>query len=533
MIHLFKIWFYTIVVCFFGTSVFAQQVNLPIVPYPNYVILKEGKVDFSKGYHLSGNSNQQNVLISALKSLGISQKKSKKGLQINLIVDGKNQNIEGYEIIVNKGKVEIKAGQEQGLFYGIQSLKQLLMSDKMVSYMHIKDEPALKWRSFMLDEARHFQGKETVKRLMDDMALLKMNRFHWHLTNAAGWRIEIKSYPLLTVIGSRRDSTQINDQGKKSRSDKYRIEEHSGFYTQEEIREIIAYAAERHITIIPEITMPGHTVAAIASYPYLGVTKKQISVPAKFGVFKTVADVSDERTIKFFHDVLKEVSAIFPSEYIHIGGDEVKFDEWKESEAVNAYMVKKGIKNYYDLQVNFTNEISRFVADSLNKRIIGWNEILGKNVHEWSKDDNSSASLNKSAIVQFWKGAKEDLLYGIEKGHEVINSNHSFTYLDYDYKSISLKKAYEFNPIPDGLTAEQQKLIIGTGTQMWTEWVPTRKELEYQVYPRIAAYAECGWTNINNKDYTRFENSMSNLLAYWKNENYNLSDPAIYTNKQN
>jgi hexosaminidase len=524
-----KIIFNILLLCFFVNTAFAQQAQIPIIPYPNQVDIGDGKLDFSKGYKLSGNSNQKEVFTATLSEFDIN--KSNKGIKVSLVIDEKLANAEGYEMTIGKGKVAIKAASEQGVFYGIQSLKQLLMNSKLVPFVYIKDQPAFRWRSFMLDEARHFQGKETVKKLLDDMALLKMNRFHWHLTNAAGWRIEIKSYPLLTVIGSKRDSTQINDEGKKSRSEKFRAEEYSGFYTQEEIKEVIAYAKERHITIIPEVTMPGHTAAAVASYPFLGVTKKKISVPVKFGVLKTVADVTDERTIKFFHDVLKEVSALFPSEYIHIGGDEVKFDEWKESAAVQAYMAKNGIKNFYDLQVNFTNGISKYVADSLNKRIIGWNEILGKNVHEWSKDDNSNTTLNKSAIVQFWKGAKEDLLLGIEEGHEVINSNHSFTYLDYNYKQISLKKAYEFNPIPEGLSPQQQKLIIGTGTQMWTEWTPTNKEIEYQVYPRLAAYAEIGWTNQSTRDYERFEENITNLLAYWKEKNYNIPSSNIYSNK--
>lgn len=510
--------------CFFSTVGYAQQVTVPIIPYPNHVEVKKGAVDFSNGYQLSGNSSQLEIFTKTMDDAGIAAGNSKKGIRVRLVMEGKDLKHEGYKLTIGKGAVEIKAANEQGVFYGMQSLKQLLLKDKVVPCMYIEDAPAFKWRSFMLDEARYFHGKETVKKLLDDMALLKMNRFHWHLTNDGGWRIEIKAYPLLTEIGSKRDSTQINDQGKKWKSELYDGVPHGGFYTQQEIKEIIAYAAERHIAIIPEISMPGHTSAAIAAYPFIGVTKQAIKVPVKFGVEKTVMDVTDQRAIDFFRQVLKEVAQLFPSEFIHIGGDEVKFDQWKESPAVQEYMSKNGVKNLYDLQVHFTNGISQYVADSLNKRIIGWNEILGKNVHEWSQDDNANATLAKNAIIQFWKGAAKDLLYGIEKGYEVINSDHSNTYLNYTYKEIDLKKSYNFYPIPEGLSKDQQKLVIGLGTQMWTEWAPTIKEVDYHVYPRIAAYAETGWTKLATKDFNRFDKSLQNLINYWKSKKYNLSN---------
>src|SRR5690606_18098697 len=296
----------------------------------------------------------------------------------------------------------------------------------------------------------------------------------------------------------------------------------SGFYTQEEIKEIIAYAAERQIEIIPEISMPGHVSAAVASYPFLGTTKKPIQVPVYFGVVSAVLDVSDPQALSFIHQVLREVAQLFPSNYIHIGGDEVKFDQWRESKAVQQYMEDSKIENYYDLQVHFTNSISKYVQDSLNKRIIGWNEILGKNVHEWAKEQNANESLSKTALVQFWKGDAKDLLFGIKQGHEIINSDHKFTYLDYTYKQISLQKAYSFNPVPDGITPEQQQLIVGLGAQMWGEWTPSAKEIEYQTYPRIAAYAETGWTDVQHKDYARFEKNIQQLVAYWKSKGYNL-----------
>ncbi|MFD1630265.1 beta-N-acetylhexosaminidase [Pseudopedobacter beijingensis] len=504
--------------------VFAQN-EIAIIPYPNDVELKTGKTDLQKGVFITGNSEQKVYLKKILKDSGISEQNGKKGIQIDLLqTSTMSGNPEGYELSVSKGKIAVKAATETGVFYGIQSLRQLLLKSSEIPWLTIKDAPAFKWRSFMLDDARYFQGKETVKKLLDEMALLKMNRFHWHLTNDAGWRIEIKAYPLLTQIGAKRDSSQINDNGKKWKSEISDHKAHSGFYTQNDIKEIINYAAERQITIIPEISMPGHTSAAIASYPFLGTTKQQIKVPTRFGVESAVLDVSDQRVYQFIHQVLKEVSELFPSQYIHIGGDEVKFDQWKNSSSIQQYMSKHGIKNYYDLHVYFTNEVSKFVEDSLGKRIIGWNEVLGKNVHEWANEENANTALSKKAIVQFWKGDAKDLLFGIDKGYEIINSDHRYTYLDYTYKQIDLKKAYGFNPIPEGLNAEQQKLVIGLGAQMWGEWTPTFKEVSYQTFPRIAAYAESGWTNPKNKNFKRFEEHIQYLVKYWRMKNYVLPE---------
>ncbi|MCU7694433.1 beta-N-acetylhexosaminidase [Haoranjiania flava] len=499
------------------------QTELFIVPYPNNVMVKKGALNFSKGVYIVGNSNQKTYLQKILNERGILKTTWKKGVQINLLLSANaSDNSESYELSTFENKVEIKATTEAGIFYGIQSLNQLILKSIEIPLVTIKDEPAFKWRSFMLDEARYFHGKEVVKKLLDEMALLKMNKFHWHLTNDAGWRIEIKAFPLLTQIGSKRDSTQINDSGKKWKSEVSDYKAHSGFYTQEDIKEIIAYAAERQITIIPEISMPGHTSAAIASYPYLGTTKQKIRIPTRFGVESAVLDVSDERAKHFIHQVLREVSELFPSQYIHIGGDEVRFDQWKNSKLVQDYMTKHAIKNYYDLHVHFTNEVSKFVEDSLGKRIIGWNEILGKNVHEWANEENANTSLSKNAIVQFWKGEAKDLLFGIDRGYEIINSDHRFTYLDYTYQQIDLKKAYGFKPVPPGLNTAQQKLIIGLGTHMWSEWTPTFNDITYQTFPRIAAYAESGWTNAQHKDFPRFEKNISYLINYWKSKNYNL-----------
>ncbi len=511
----------------FTYTAFSQSV-VPIIPFPNQVVMQKGNLELSKGLFIKGNSNYKDYLRKTLKDeFQLEFISDNKGIELQLSVSSdKKKSAEAYTLDIKPKMIKIQASDEAGIFYGIQSLRQLLLANhKQLPLLSIEDSPAFKWRSYMLDEARYFHGKETVKQLLDEMALLKMNKFHWHLTNDAGWRIEIKAFPLLTSVGSKRDSSQINDAGKKWKSTLSDRKEHSGFYTQEDIKEIITYASERQIDIIPEISMPGHSSAAIASYPFLGVSKKAIKVPTNFGVLSAVLDVSDSKVADFYHQVLKEVALLFPSNYIHIGGDEVKFDEWKASKSVESYMKKHEINNHYDLHVHFTNEIAKFVGDSLNKKIIGWNEILGKNVHEWAKEENASKSLSKNTIVQFWKGEAKDLLYGIDKGYEVINSDHKYTYLDYSYKQIDLSKAYNFNPIPAGLGQNQQKLVIGLGAQMWSEWTPTAKDIAYQTYPRIAAYAETGWTAQENKNYERFNKSIKNLLKHWIAKGYYTNRP--------
>ena len=344
------------------------------------------------------------------------------------------------------------------------------------------------------------------------MSQLKMNTFHWHLTNDQGWRIEIKKYPKLTEIGAFRDSSEINHFG----SDVYDGKRHGGFYTQEDIKEIVDYASKRHITIVPEVSMPGHASAAIASYPWLGTSGKQIKVPGKFGVHYEVLNVSDPKVLQFLDDVTNEVIELFPSPVFHIGGDEVKYDQWKASPAIRSYMAKKGLKTPAELQIYFTNEISNMLAVK-GKRMMGWNEITGDKLHEYqSEEDTKEAEqqLAKGTIVHFWKGDPALIKKTIDKGYDVVNSYHEYTYVDYNYESIPLSKAYAFNPVPEGLSPEEQSRVLGLGCQMWGEFIPTVESMNRLIYPRIAAYAETGWSGLDKKDYNRFLKS----LDYFKNK---------------
>jgi len=503
-----------------GQQPVARQTS-GIIPYPQKVEMKDGRCDLSSGFYISGNDSQKKYMEN-LFSNDFGLVRNPKGKEIKMTVSKNfSPNPEAYRLEIKDSGIEITASAENGLFYGIQTLRQLV-KNKSVPCLIIEDKPRFEWRAYMLDEARYFQGKETVKKLLDEMALLKLNTFHWHLTNDAGWRIEIDGYPLLTEIGARRDSSQIDDNGKKWGSATYDGKVHEGFYSKSEIREIIHYASKRYITIIPEVSMPGHASAAVAAYPWLGTLKEDIRVPANFGVVKTVFNPADERVIKFFHDVLTQVSELFPSKIIHIGGDEVKYDQWESSPEIAQYMEKHGLKTYSDVQVNFTNEISRFIEKTLGKRMMGWNEILGKNIHEWSSAKNSYTELSPNAIVHFWKGDADHFKYAINQGHQIVNSQHDATYLDYTYTSISLSKAYHFEPVPEGLSKEQEKQILGIGCQMWGEWTPSHKEVEYQTFPRIAAYAETGWTDKENKDYTRFINSLPFFMERWQKLGYNI-----------
>jgi hexosaminidase len=499
-------------------NLYANEVN--IIPKPNKIEFKSGVFVLNENttvLYQGGLEEVSRVFIDYISQLKDS--KSKVRIIDNVIsisLDNK-LNREAYILKISKNKVDVVGGSESGVFYAIQSIKQLIFNDNQINYLpalEIVDEPRFKWRSYMLDEARYFHGEKFVKRLLDQMALLKMNTFHWHLTNDAGWRIEIKKYPLLTKVGAFRSDSEVGTWKSGKTSGK----PHGGFYTQQQIKEIVNYAAERHITIIPEISMPGHASAAIASYTWLGTAGVDIDVPIKFGRLYDNFDVTNPKVITFIKDVLFEVITLFPGEVIHIGGDEVGYKVWEESPHVQRYMREYGIKTPADLQIAFTNKISKFI-EKHGKRMMGWNEILGKNIHsdfaEKKDDKEAELELAKNTIINFWKGELELVTDAAEKGYAIVNSSNDYTYLDHDYNRTSLKKAYSFNPVPDGLDIKYHKNIYGLGTQMWSEWTPTNEDVEYQTFPRIAALAEVAWTDINAKDFSSFRRSLEKMLTYW------------------
>lgn len=501
-----------------------------IIPKPNEISFRKETFQIDEKTIILSNEKtykSANLLKEYFKnsfdiSLKISENGNHKKNVIQFFFDEKIAD-EGYKLSIENGVLNIEASSENGWFYGIQTLIQICdynafyskeLKSLKLKEVTINDAPRFKWRAFMLDEARYFKGKEQVKLLLDEMAHLKMNVFHWHLTDDQGWRIEIKKYPLLTQIGATRKSTQIGPLEWDSPIQSGEV--HEGFYSQEDIKEIIEYASERHISIVPEIEMPGHSSAAIAAYSWLGTSKNEIEVPIKFGVGTDVYDVADPKVYQFLTDVLEEVMALFPSKVIHIGGDEVKYNHWKSSKSVNEYMKKNNLKTPADLQVHFTNNISNFIQ-SKNRRMMGWNEIMGHNLHDYQQknDTKTSQMLAKETIVHFWKGDIELATAAASNGYEIVNSLHNFTYLDYHYKNLPLSKAYSFDPIPENLDAKYHDKIIGLGCQMWGEWIPTKGNMHFQVFPRIAAYAEIGWTKKELKDFDIFKSNLSSLEKRW------------------
>jgi len=504
----------------FSLNVSAQVIS--IIPKPNYIQIAQGAFEITSNTSIYG-SNTSNKLVKDIQYYF----KDKSGIHLEVTNELANNALrlsidtkiseESYSLIVNQDNILISAGGESGLFYAFQSLKQLLPQNSSTLHLpllEIKDSPRFLWRSYMLDESRYFHGEKFVKKILDQMALLKMNKFHWHLVDDAGWRIEIKKYPLLTTTGAFRADSEIEtwESGKTSG------EAHGGFYTQEQIKDIVAYAAQRHITVIPEIEMPGHSSAAIAAYTWLGTAGVDIDVPVKFGRLYDNYDVTKPEVVQFIKDVLLEVFELFPAKVIHIGGDEVGYKVWQESAHVKKYMQAHGINTPADLQIDFTNKISKFIEQH-GRRMMGWNEILGKNIHksfvDKEHDKEAKTELAKNVVVHFWKGDLALAREAAQKGYGIVNSLHTFTYLDYNYKKLSLEKSYSFNPIPEGLEKKYHKNIYGLGTQMWSEWTPTYQDVEYQTFPRIASFAETGWTHQENKDFPAFKAALKKFQKHW------------------
>lgn len=491
-----------------------------ILPRPNSTTLDEGALTLKKGVKIESDGSEE--LSTYLKDeiftrFGLSTESGKK---ISLKID-QNLSIpeEGYILKVTGKGVEILGSSSKGVFYGIQSLLQLMKYGEdadgavKIQKMTIEDAPRFAWRSYMLDEARHFFGEENIYQTLDVMAELKLNVLHWHLTDDAGWRVEIKKYPLLTDVGSKRKDTETGTWG----SGKTAGVPHEGFYTQEQIKEIVAYAKLRNIKIVPEIEMPGHASASVAAYPWLSTKNEPIEVPVKFGKHYQIYDVIDPKVEQFLQDVVSEVIELFDTDVVHIGGDEVRFDHWEQDPKMRAYLKDKRFTSFMDIQIEFTNKMSKFI-ESKGCSMMGWNEILGKNLHA---DDNisfadASTKIAPNVVVQFWKGDIKELTEAAQQGYRLVNSHHISTYLDYSYSAISLTNAYNFNPIPEGLEEKYHKNIFGFGCQMWTEWVPNIEKLHIQTFPRIAAFAEVGWTDLENKDFYNFATRLRPLVESWE-----------------
>ena len=422
---------------------------------------------------------------------------------------------EGYAIAVTKEKISVKATSAAGLFYAAQTLQQLADGGNAIPVCTITDEPQFAYRGLMLDVSRHFFSKEFIKKQIDAMAHFKMNRLHLHLTDAAGWRIEIKRYPRLTEFAAWRSPAIWKEWWFGDR--KY-VEEGSegaygGYYTQEDIKELVAYAAERYITIIPEIEMPAHSEEVLTAYPELSCTHE----PYKQADFC----VGNEKTFEFLENVLSEVIELFPSEYIHIGGDEAGKASWPHCPLCQKRMKEEGLKDVNELQSYLIQRIEKFV-NSKGRQIIGWDEIL-------------DGGLAPNATVMSWRGT-EGGIAAVESGHKAIMTPGGYCYLD-SYQDaphtqpmafgpyMPLEKVYSYNPRAE-IDSAKAHLIYGIQGNLWVEYIPTEELVEYMIYPRILAIAEIGWSNPANRDYAAFKERAIKATEWLRNKGYNAFDLA-------
>ncbi|MDO4783082.1 MAG: beta-N-acetylhexosaminidase [Capnocytophaga felis] len=454
---------------------------------------------------------------------------------IFLHIDEKINEEEGYKIDGNSNLIIVSGKNAQGVFYGLQTLRQMIKEVSaengekhfVILSGKIEDAPRFAYRGMHLDVGRHMFPMEFIKKYIDLLALHKMNRFHWHLTEDQGWRLEIKQYPKLTEVGAWREQTAIGKNFPGAAKDavfKGDGKRYGGFYTQEEAREIVKYAADRHITVIPEIDMPGHMLAALAAYPELGNGTGPYKVAEYWGIFEQILAPKEE-TFQFLENVLTEVMDIFPSEYIHIGGDEAPKKEWKESAQAQEVIKQLGLKDDTEpspidgkkhtkeekLQSYFISRIEKFL-NSKGRQIIGWDEIL-------------EGGLAPNATVMSWRGV-EGGIAAAKAGHKAIMTPGGYCYFDHyqdavdaetkqPYLSIccltTVEKTYSYDPVPTEFTEEQAKLIWGVQANLWTEYVHSPEQAEYMVAPRMTALSEVQWTPVAQKDYNQFKERITSI----------------------
>ncbi len=409
---------------------------------------------------------------------------------------------------------------ETGYFQGLEKVETKSLDVYNIMPMIIEDYPRFKYRGMMLDVSRHFMPKEFIKKFIDIMSIHKMNKFHWHLTDDHGWRIEIKQYPKLTEIGSMRDGTLIGHSRFAGKNPKFDNIPHGGFYTQEEIKDIIKYAEERFIEIIPEIDMPGHTASLIASYPELGTLKEKTEVKKIWGVQDEIL-IPTENTFNFLDNLFREIADIFPSSYVHIGGDEARKKQWIESEEVQKLMEKLEIEDEDSLQTYFIGKVQK-ILNNYGKKIIGWDEII-------------EGGLVNDATVMSWRG-EEGGIFAAKAGNNAIMSPTSHLYFDY-YQArtgeplaigglIPLEKVYSYEPIPEGLDINQATKILGAQGNVWTEYIKTPEMVEYMSVPRMTALSEIVWSKRKKRDFSEFIKRL-NFYKYFldkKKVNYRSKD---------
>lgn len=500
----------------FSADMSAQPMNISIVPRPVSVAAGEGAFTLRADTRILADAASRNtavMLASWLRpatayALDVAQgAPADNALTLQADPSLSRLGTEGYLLEVTPHRVIIRAPGQAGLFYGAQTLRQLLPPAIFASTpqqnaqwtmpaVRIEDQPRFRWRGAMLDVSRHFEPKEFVLQFIDNLALHKLNTFHWHLTDDQGWRIEIRKYPRLAEVGGWRRETRLGHERNPHGFDK---KPHGGFYTQKEIREVVEYARQRHITVVPEIEMPGHAQAAIAAYPNLGVTGQPLEVWTRWGINANIFN-PDEKTILFLQDVLTEVLELFPGQFIHVGGDEAIKDQWKASPAVQARIKELGLKDEHEMQSYFIRRMDSFLA-SHGRRLIGWDEIL-------------EGGLAPGATVMSWRGV-EGGITAAKAGHDVVMSPSTHVYLDYAQSqepgelpniggNLPLETVYGFDPVPAAFTPDEARRVLGAQGNLWTEYIPSPGHVEYMVFPRLIAIAEGVWTPAEKKDYPDF-----------------------------
>lgn len=528
-----------------------QTADFNIIPRPQQVNVSNdapftlsAKTVISLGTNSQDMKRNANMLASYIEqATGIRPAigKSKNGTAIVLTIDKTIANAEGYKLDADAKQIRIAGASAAGVFYGIQTLRKSLphvngkASKVSIPAVHIADAPRFAYRGTHLDVSRHFVTADSVRQFIDMLALHNINRFHWHLTDDQGWRIEIKKYPLLTQIGSKRAQTVIGHN-----SGKYDGKPYSGFYTQKQIRDIVKYAADRYITIVPEIDLPGHMQAALAAYPDMGCTGGPYEVWQKWGVSDNVLCAGNDKTLTFIDNVLKEITKLFPSKYIHVGGDECPKTQWQKCPKCQARIkalnleAKDGHSAEERLQSYIITHASNYLK-SLGRNTIGWDEIL-------------EGGLAEGATVMSWRGESGGIA-AAKQHHDVVMTPNSYLYFDY-YQSLDkaneplaiggylpLETVYSYEPMPKELTADEARHIIGVQANIWTEYMPTFKQMQYMALPRLAALSEVQWSQPALKDYTSFTNRLTEFTHLYDRLGYNyakhLYNVAIHVDSDN
>jgi len=553
------------IICLSVSSVWAQY---DIVPMPQRIELQKGEpftlwgdlVQIVAPENLNAEAEFLQTYLRDItgSTLPIASKRNKGMTYIELTLSPKVTEPEGYVMTINKKGVTIAGGSAAGIFYGIQTFRKAVVNARQTQHITeltnkpsassatppftllnpvvITDAPRFSWRGMHLDCSRHFFSVEFVKKFIDLLALHNMNVFHWHLTDDQGWRIEIKKWPRLTTVGSQRSGTIIGTNSDIDDGIPY-----GGYYTQAELREIVAYAAARHITIVPEIDMPGHMLAALAAYPELGCTGGPYQVGHYWGVYKDVLCVGNPRVYEFVQDVLTEVMDIFPSEVIHIGGDETPSEKWQHCKKCDEIYIKKTLEGrvagqvegdsdgprtmpeypYEEmvrsvLQPYFTNKVFNILA-SKGRRALGWDEIL----------EGSPAE----TMIMSWRGSAPGAK-AAEAGHDVVMAPTTHCYFDYQQVEdtqfepsrcggfIPIEKVYSLDPAPDTLTVEARSHILGTQANLWTEYMVNEQMVEYQALPRMSALAEVQWTQPERKNYKAFLQRLTRFTSLFEQYHY-------------